>query len=193
MKNTQSQHVKGYYIGPPVHVLDRMYNGGKVTTKFTEPNYSAENYNQIWKTNEEDMTKEHDDNRETFEDLAKTGLWITKRKDQKEKNEYDNLPVSEQIKQKYNSDIAYNALTYGNSNFESTNDTSEFNHADQTQKSREPNTPGFANTYDANTPSFGLRQQNENVKSGFSKTSPNERHHSKVLTQNGFRMTFNDK
>ncbi|CAI2370662.1 unnamed protein product [Moneuplotes crassus] len=176
-----NKQIRAYHIGPPVHVMRSMHskNQGITSLKQNEPNYCADGHNEIWKTQEENLVKEEkeDDSLETF---TKTGLWVLKNTQSMGSLPSENIPVSDQIKNHYNT------LMFNQQNPESTFDTDMFartGSSGQDANNHFPNTPGFDNTQNGQSPHFGA-QRGPQMPQRSGRTG---------YSNSGFRLTFNDK
>jgi hypothetical protein len=186
-ENWSKQQIRGYHVGPPVHVVRRMYNGGQVL-KYTEPNYTAEGHDQIWKTQEENMVKQ-EKNEDSLESFAKAGLWIMNTSPSKSNLNDRNIPIADRIKNQYNTTV----FNTDQVNFESTNATDNFDRREsagskQSNSSNDIKTPAFRSSYSKQTPVLGNRLLN---KLGRTQNTQPQTYRSNQNSNAGFRMTFN--
>ena len=87
--------------------------------------------------------------------LAKAGLWVLNSSSSKPNLRPNNVPISDQIKNHYNTMMFNNE----NGNFETTQDTDDFERAGSRNSnqsySKNVETPNFQRTMDTRTPNFG--------------------------------------
>jgi hypothetical protein len=122
----------------------------------------ADGHNEIWKTQEENLTRIDKNDQETYQNLARAGLWILKGTSSTPNLYHPQIPISEQIKNHFNSEV----FTQEHPNFDSTEGTEELNDrvpllgAGQTNQASKFKLPENNYKSEKQTPNFGGRITN---------------------------------
>ena len=131
------------------------------------------------------MVKESKNEEASLQNLAKAGLWILKGNSSQSELSAPDIPLSDQVKNIFNSQMFGQDVQI---NYESTNDTENFQSAENngTNLSNVQNMkiPYYQPSLDKQTPNFGAKMTNNlALRANQQKLNKN--------SSSGFRMTFN--